>query len=75
MPRVSRQGEEGVKFPKARVKLVGEDSNAFFILGKVNKALRRAGASAEEMAQFQKEAMSGDYDELLSACLRWVDVY
>jgi len=69
-----RQGGEGVKYPKVKVKLVGEEGNAFFIVGKVAKALRRAGVSEEEVKQFQKEAFRGDYNELLSTCLEWVNV-
>ena len=64
-----------VKYPNVHVRLVGQEGNAFFILGTVAKALRRGGVSDEEVKQFQKEAMSGDYEELLAACLRWVDVY
>ena len=32
-----------------KVKLIGEDGNAFFILGKVAKELGRAGVSDEEV--------------------------
>ena len=31
------------KFPEIDVQLTGEDGNAFAVLGKVSKALRRAG--------------------------------
>jgi len=56
------------------VKLVGEDGNAFAILGRVNRALRKAGASKEEQQAFQKEATAGDYDHLLQTCMEWVEV-
>jgi len=46
----------GVKFPNVQVRLVGEDGNAFAILGRVQKALKRGGASAEEVSEFFKEA-------------------
>lgn len=61
------------KYPNITVKLVGEDGNAFAILGRVAHALRRAGVSADEIANFRKEATSGDYDHLLQTCMRWVD--
>ncbi len=56
------------------VKLVGEDGNAFAILGKVKRALREAGASAEEIQQFMDEATSGDYNHLLQTAMEWVGV-
>lgn len=64
-----------VKFPKIKVKLVGEDGNAFFILGRTLRALRNGGASEEELAAFRKEATSGDYDHLLATVARWVNVH
>jgi hypothetical protein len=63
-----------VLFPDVQVRLVGEDGNAFAILGRVQKALKRGGASAEQVSEFLKEAMSGDYDNLLQVVMRWVEV-
>ena len=62
------------KYPKNKVKLTGEDGNAFSILGRVTKALRKASVSTEERDKFQAEATSGDYDHLLATAMRWVDV-
>ena len=59
---------------KPVVKLVGEDGNAFYILGKVGKALRQAGADAEYIEKYTDEAMSGDYDNLLRVTSEYVDV-
>ena len=55
------------------VKLVGEDGNAFAILGKVSRELRRAGHKdlAEE---YMKEATSGDYNHLLAVTQDFVTV-
>ena len=61
------------KYPDAYVKLVGEDGNAFAIMGRVTKALTRAGATSEELTQFRKEAMSSDYNHLLQVVLSWVN--
>lgn len=61
------------KYPAARVRLVGEDGNAFAILGRTRRALQEAGASGEEIATFFREATAGDYDQLLGTVLRWVD--
>jgi hypothetical protein len=63
-----------VKYPNIEVELIGENGNAFYVVGKVQKALRRAGVPAEEITEFANEAMSGDYDHLLQTCMRWVEV-
>ena len=62
------------RYPEIEVQLVGSDGNAFAILGKARKALKRGGVSREEIGQFTEEAMSGDYDNLLRVCMEWVDV-
>lgn len=59
------------KYPEITVKLVGSDGNAFALISKVAKALKRAG---KEYREFQDEAMSGDYDYLLQTCLKYVNV-
>ena len=63
-----------VKYPDITVELVGQDGNAFAILGSVSQALRRADVSKAEIKEFTDEATSGDYDHLLQTCMRWVDV-
>jgi len=56
-----------------KVKLTGNDGNAFAILGAVNKALKKNGK--EDLAkEFMKEAMSGDYDHLLQTAMDYVEV-
>ena len=60
--------------PEVHIQLTGEDGNAFMILGLVQRALRDAGVSEEEVSQFHAEATSGDYDHVLVTCMRWVDV-
>ncbi len=56
------------------VKLVGEDGNAFAIMGRVVKAMRKAGVSQAEIKEYENEAMSGDYDHLLQTTMEWVEV-
>lgn len=63
-----------VKYPKIKVKLVGEDGNAFAILARVRCALIKAGVPKSEREAFYAEATSGDYNHLLETCMRWVDV-
>ena len=57
-----------------KVKLLGEDGNAFYILGKVSKALREAGYSEGFIGAYQQEAKAGDYDHLLMVAMQYVDV-
>lgn len=60
---------------QVKVRLIGEDGNAFSILSKVKRALRDNGASREDIESFMTEATSGDYDNLLQTCMRWVEVH
>jgi hypothetical protein len=62
------------KYPDVEVQLTGEDGNAFFIIGRIGKALRRAGVPAEEVEAFGKEAMGGDYNNVLQTAMKWVSV-
>lgn len=62
------------KYPDIEVQLTGEDGNAFFIIGRVRRALKNAGVETEEIEAFTKEATSGNYDHLLQVCMAWVDV-
>ena len=63
-----------VQYPNVTVQLTGQDGNAYFILGSVTGALKRAGVSKEEIQKFMDEATSGDYHHLLSVCMDWVVV-
>jgi hypothetical protein len=63
-----------VKYPQVKVKLVGNDGNAFAILGAVSGAMRKAKIEKAEIDAFTAEAMGGDYDNLLRTCTQWVNV-
>ena len=63
------------KYPNIKVKLVGEDGNAFNIMGIVRQALRENKVSKDEINKFMEEARSGNYDDLLQTCMKWVTVY
>jgi hypothetical protein len=56
------------------VDLIGHDGNAFSIMGAVTKAMRRAGVSREEQDEYFKQATAGDYNQLLSTTMEWVNV-
>jgi hypothetical protein len=62
------------KYPEVKVELTGHDSNAFMILGRTVKAMRRAGLDESEIQAFMAEAKSGGYDHLLATVERWVEV-
>lgn len=59
---------------KPEVKLAGEDGNAFSIIARVKKALRKAGYPEEHIEKFTEEATAGDYNNLLQVCCKYVDV-
>jgi len=56
------------------VPLVGQDGNAFAIMGRISSALKDAGADEDEVNQYMRESMSGDYDNLLRVAAAWVEV-
>ena len=63
-----------VKFPQVKVAMVGEDGNAFAIMGRVTQAMRRAGISTDDITAYRNEAMGGDYDHLLRVTMDTIDV-
>ena len=63
-----------VKFPNVKVELVGQDGNAFVVLGLCERAARKAGLTKEQIDEFHTEATSGDYDHLLCTAMEWFDV-
>ena len=58
------------KHPHINIDLIGEDGNAFSIIGRVTRTMKRRGLS-HEVSEFVKEATSGDYDNLLTTVMRW----
>jgi len=56
-----------------KVNLVGEDGNAFAIMGRVRAAMRKAKIPKETIEKYLKEARSGDYDHLLAVTLDYVE--
>lgn len=56
------------------VQLTGEDGNAFAIMAAVSKAIKKAGATPEQVSQYTMDSMSGDYDNLLRTACKWVVV-
>jgi len=56
---------------KPKLKLVGEDGNAFYILGRAMKVAKQNNMDWELI---KKEAASGDYDNLLVTMTKYFDV-
>lgn len=57
-----------------KVKLLGEDGNAFNIISKVSKDMLRAGYSKDFVDEYKNQAMSGDYDTVLQTTMTYVKV-
>jgi hypothetical protein len=70
------QQQERYPMPKynVAVQLSGNDGNAFAVMGAVKSALKKSGASKEEVEQYLTDSMSGDYDNLLRVAMEWVKV-
>lgn len=56
------------------VRLIGQDGNAFAIIGRVTRAMRNNGCTSEDVNTFLTEATSGDYDHLLRTVMATVVV-
>ena len=52
--------------------LVGVDGNAFMVMGYTARALKNEGLK-DDVPEMQSRAMSGDYDNLLSVCVEYID--
>lgn len=50
------------------------DGNAYAIMGAVQRKLKQAGASKEELDQYLAESMSGDYENLVETVGKWLVV-
>lgn len=61
-----------IKYPHINVQLIGADGNAFAILGRVSKAMRRGKCTAAQVDDFMTEATSSDYNHLLRTTMKTV---
>ena len=52
------------------IDLIGEDGNAFAIMGRVQKAMRREDCTEEEISSIMDEMKSGNYDHLLQTVMK-----
>jgi hypothetical protein len=63
-----------IKYPNITVRLVGQNGNAYVVMGLVQGALKKGGVPKDEIDAVMKEMMSGDYDHLLQVAMRTVNV-
>jgi hypothetical protein len=62
------------KYENVEVQLSGEDGNVFSIIGRVTRAMKKAGLR-DEADEFASQAMSSSsYDEVLRPCMDTVSV-
>ncbi len=59
---------------KPKLTLVGEDGNAFAILGRARRAAKAAGWTPEQIQAYTEAATSGDYHHLLAVTQEQFDV-
>lgn len=71
----NKKGAEMVKpkYPEIELRLVGEDGNAYSILGRARRAMKVARLTEEQQKEFMDEATSGDYNNLLSTCIKYFE--
>lgn len=63
------------KYPHVTVKLTSMDANVYALIGGTTQAMRRAGASADEVDAFRDEAFASEsYDEVIQTIMRTVNV-
>ena len=61
-------------YSKPTLELVGQDGNAFAIIGAARKAGKKAGWDDKNLSSMVEEMMSGDYDHLLQVAMEHFEV-
>ncbi len=59
---------------KPRCKLIGEDGNIFFILGRVRETLKANGQADQAKEVSERVMACGSYDEALKIIMEYVEV-
>jgi hypothetical protein len=73
LPRAREVKDRAPKADRPVLVLIGQDGNAFNILGKARRALLLAGRG-DEWAIFVADATSSDYQHLLATVMDWFEV-
>jgi len=69
-----RDARELAGMPRFSGKVRIRDGNAFAIIAAVCAAIRERGATADEVASYRAAAMSGDYNNLLVASGKMIEL-
>ncbi|AGS81475.1 hypothetical protein TA17A_84 [Mycobacterium phage TA17A] len=67
-------GQDQPRYPDVEVALVGQDGNVFAIIGRVTRALRKAGHGEACDAFTDAMFASASYDDALATVQQWVVV-
>ncbi|ANZ52374.1 hypothetical protein J3996_gp80 [Mycobacterium phage Laurie] len=67
-------GQDQPRYPDVEVALVGQDGNVFAIIGRVTRALRKAGHGEACNAFTDAMFASASYDDALATVQQWVAV-
>lgn len=57
----------------SKYKLIGQDGNAFALMGYVSRALREEGLR-ELVPEMHQRAMAGDYNNLICVCDEYLEM-
>lgn len=57
----------------SKYSLVGQDGNAFSLMGYTSRALKNEGLR-ELVSEMHNKAMSGDYNNLICVCMDYLDM-
>lgn len=63
-----------IKYPHIKVNIIGQNGNAFCILGICQRAMEQANCTQQEIDAFNEEAKSGDYNHLIATVMNYFDV-
>ena len=61
-------------YPEIVVTLTGADGNSLSIVSLVSRAIKRELDDRMLADAFVAEALSGDYDNVINTCFKWVTV-
>ena len=64
----------GTNIPKPKVELSGTDGNAYFVMGKIRKALVRAKVPKEVVDEYIEISKSGDYGKVIATASEYADI-
>lgn len=59
---------------KPKCKLIGEDGNIFYILGRVSRVLKESGRDNQAKECSDRVMAAGSYDEALRIVMEYVDI-